>query len=45
VLLSESPSVGPVHRRLLALAFLGWMFDFYDLILYTFLTRPISASE
>jgi MFS family permease len=32
-----------VHRRLLALAFLGWMFDFYDLILYTFLTRPISA--
>jgi MFS family permease len=43
VLLSESPSVGPVHRRLLALAFLGWMFDFYDLILYTFLTRPITA--
>jgi MFS family permease len=43
VLLSESPTVGPVHRRILALAFLGWMFDFYDLILYTFLTRPISA--
>ena len=43
MLLSESPTVGPVHRRILALAFLGWMFDFYDLILYTFLTRPISA--
>jgi MFS family permease len=43
VLLSESPAVGPIHRRLLALAFLGWMFDFYDLILYTFLTRPITS--
>src|SRR5262245_27216857 len=42
VLLSESPRIEPVHRRILALAFLGWMFDFYDLILYTFLTRPIS---
>jgi MFS family permease len=31
-----------VHRRILILASLGWMFDFYDLILYTFLTRPIS---
>jgi MFS family permease len=42
VLLCESPVVLPVHRRILALAFLGWMFDFYDLILYTFLTRPIT---
>jgi MFS family permease len=41
-LLCESPRVTAVHRRILALAFLGWMFDFYDLILYTFLTRPIS---
>src|SRR6478735_8120601 len=43
MLLSESPRITPVHVRLLALAFLGWMFDFYDLILYTFLTRPITA--
>ena len=43
MLLSESPVVGPIHRRILALALLGWMFDFYDLILYTFLTRPITA--
>lgn len=42
-LLCESPNITPVHRRILALAFLGWMFDFYDLILYTFLTRFISA--
>jgi MFS family permease len=43
VLLCESPRLTPTHYRILALAFLGWMFDFYDLILYTFLTRPISA--
>jgi MFS family permease len=41
-LLCESPTVTPVHRRILVLAFIGWMFDFYDLILYTFLIRPIS---
>ncbi len=43
MLLSESPRLQPAHYRILALAFLGWMFDFYDLILYTFLTRFISA--
>lgn len=43
MLLRDSPRVNAVHKRILALAFLGWLFDFYDLILYTFLTRPISA--
>jgi MFS family permease len=43
VRLADSPTILPAHRRILALAFLGWMFDFYDLILYTFLTRPITA--
>jgi MFS family permease len=43
VLLCESPTLLPAHRRILALSFLGWMFDFYDLILYTFLVRPITA--
>jgi MFS family permease len=43
MLLCESPQITAVHRRILALAFLGWTFDFYDLILYTFLTRAISA--
>ncbi len=42
MLLSESPRLTSTHARILALAFCGWMFDFYDLILYTFLTRPIS---
>jgi len=41
--LADSPRLTPIHHRILALAFLGWMFDFYDLILYTFLVRPISA--
>ena len=41
-LLAEAPALTRVHARILALAFVGWMFDFYDLILYTFLTRPIS---
>lgn len=43
MLLSEAPRPGPVHRRILWLSLLGWLFDFYDLILYTFLTRQISA--
>jgi MFS family permease len=43
MLLCESPRITPTHRRILTLAFLGWMFDFYDLILYTFLTRFITA--
>jgi MFS family permease len=42
VLLAESPRITFTHVRILALAFCGWMFDFYDLILYTFLTRPIT---
>jgi len=42
MLLCESPRITSVHRRILGLTFLGWTFDFYDLILYTFLTRAIS---
>src|SRR5689334_8407990 len=33
----------PVHHRILVLTWAGWLFDFYDLILYTFLLAPISA--
>lgn len=32
-LLSESPHTLPVHRRILAFAWVGWIFDFYDLYL------------
>jgi len=40
-LLNESAEVTPTHRRILAMSWAGWVFDFYDLILYTFLLIPI----
>jgi MFS family permease len=36
-LLSESPTILPIHRKILAFAFIGWIFDFYDLLLLSFL--------
>src|SRR5262249_24798763 len=36
-LLSESRAILPVHRRILAFSFIGWIFDFYDLLLLSFL--------
>src|SRR6266566_3778520 len=36
-LLSESADVLPIHRKILAFAFIGWIFDFYDLLPLTFL--------
>jgi MFS family permease len=50
-LLSESAGVLPVHRRILAFSFIGWIFDFYDLLLLSFvvastsLTRDLSLSR
>jgi MFS family permease len=41
-LLNESETITPVHRRILTLSWAGWVFDFYDLILFTFLMMPIS---
>jgi MFS family permease len=40
-LMNESP-VGAIHRRIVALAFAAWIFDFYDLILYSFLLVPVA---
>lgn len=40
-LLNEQP-VGALHYRILWLCFLAWIFDFYDLILYSFLLVPIA---
>lgn len=42
MLLSEHDRPQPIHYRILALTWAGWLFDFYDLILYTFLLAPIS---
>jgi MFS family permease len=35
-LLSESPVILPAHRRILTFSFIGWIFDFYDLLLLSF---------
>lgn len=32
-----------IHWRILSFALLGWIFDFYDLILYTFLLKQIKV--
>ena len=41
--LSEHERPTRTHFAILAMAWAGWLFDFYDLILYTFLLGPISA--
>ncbi|MDB5107755.1 MAG: nanT2 [Candidatus Binatus sp.] len=40
-LVSEQP-FGAIHVRIVALAFAAWIFDFYDLILYSFLLVPVA---
>ena len=40
-LLSERP-MSAVHYRIIALCFAAWIFDFYDLILYSFMLVPIA---
>jgi MFS family permease len=42
-LLNESDAPGSIHRRILLMSWAGWVFDFYDLILYTFLLIPIGV--
>jgi MFS family permease len=39
--LNESESPTRDHFRILTLSWAGWVFDFYDLILFTFLLMPI----
>ena len=40
-LLNESPRITSQHRWIVFLCWAGWVFDFYDLILYSFLLIPI----
>ncbi|HUJ09424.1 MAG TPA: MFS transporter [Verrucomicrobiae bacterium] len=40
-LLSESARLSKQHFHILLLSWAGWVFDFYDLLLYTFLLIPI----
>jgi len=44
-LLSESRDVLPIHRKILAFSFIGWIFDFYDLLLLSFLVSSTSITK
>ncbi len=44
-LLSESFTILPVHRRILAFSFIGWIFDFYDLLLLSFVVASTSLAS
>ena len=44
-LLSESPVVLPVHRKILAFSFIGWIFDFYDLLLLSFVIASTTLTS
>jgi MFS family permease len=44
-LLSENTSVLPIHRKILAFSFIGWIFDFYDLLLLSFLVASTSITK
>src|SRR3989454_3781558 len=44
-LLSESRVVLPIHRKILAFSFIGWIFDFYDLLLLSFLVASTSLTK
>ena len=41
-LLSDSRDVLPIHRKILAFTFIGWIFDFYDLLLLSFIVASTS---
>jgi MFS family permease len=41
-LLMNQREAGAIHLRIVALAFAAWIFDFYDLVLYSFLLVPVA---
>ena len=45
MLLSESPTVLPIHRKILAFSFIGWIFDFYDLLLLSFVVASTTLTQ
>jgi MFS family permease len=44
-LLSDSAEILPIHRRILAFSFIGWIFDFYDLVLLSFVVASTSLMQ
>jgi len=43
VLLNQYEKPTRIHYKIFGLSWAGWVFDFYDLILFTFLIIPIGA--
>jgi MFS family permease len=39
--LRDSTQILPIHRRILIASTLGWIFDFYDFVLFTYLLIPM----
>ncbi len=40
--LMNQREAGSIHLRIVSLAFAAWIFDFYDLVLYSFLLVPVA---
>lgn len=40
-MLRDSDTIKPVHRRILYATTLGWIFDFFDFVLFTYLLIPM----
>ncbi|MGH9347377.1 MAG: MFS transporter, partial [Vicinamibacterales bacterium] len=43
--LSESLEIKPVHWKILGFAFIGWVFDFYDLMLFSFVIASTTITQ
>src|SRR6266853_5876886 len=41
-LLMNQRGARAIHLRIVAIAFAAWIFDFYDLVLYSFLLVPVA---
>lgn len=44
MLMNEKPKLDKHHYRIFALSWAGWVFDFYDLVLFTFLISELQSS-
>ena len=44
MLMNEHEKLNRNHYMIFGLSWAGWVFDFYDLVLFTFLIAPIQAS-
>ena len=43
MLMNEQTKLDKNHYRIFALSWAGWVFDFYDLVLFTFLISQLQA--